>query len=167
MVERAGYSRNLGSRDKWRAGLEMSWSLYSGSQRNVVINKAQLKVNEIFYQRRQLELDIRQKVRELTEEFALLEAQHQANDAFSGYRELYMDRSRALYELEVKTDLGDAMIQISESQVRDARQTFQMALLLARLNHLLGEDDVMNWDAVTEKIEREPQLDQWRREYVQ
>ena len=25
------------------------------------------------------------------------------------YRELYLDRSRALYELEVKTDLGDAM----------------------------------------------------------
>ena len=61
-----------------------------------------------------------------------------------------MDRSRALYELEVKTDLGDAMIQISESQLRDARQRFQMTLLLAQLN-LLAAEDVMNWGALAVK----------------
>ncbi len=158
VAERGGYSRDLGSHDKWRAGLEIFWPLYNGGQRDVAIDKAQLKVNEVLYQRRQLELDIRQKVRELAEKFVLLEARRQASDVFSGYRELYMDRSRALYELEMKTDLGDAMTQISESQLRDARQTFQMALLLAQLNHLIGEDDVMNWGAVTEKTENQPQV---------
>ncbi len=158
VIERSAYSRDLGSYDKWRAALEMSWPLYSGGQKDVAANRAYLKVNETLYRRHQLELDMRQKLWELAEEFALLEARRQANDVFSDYRELYMDRSRALYELEVKTDLGDAMTQISESQLRDARQTFQMALLLAQLNHLLGEDDVMNWEAVTEKVKNQPQV---------
>lgn len=159
VVERSAYSRDLGSHDKWRAALEMSWPLYSGGREGVVVNKAQLKVNETLYRRRQLELDMRGKLWELAEEFTLLEARRQASDVFSDYRELYMDRSRALYELEVKTDLGDAMTQISESQLRDARQTFQMALLLAQLNYLIGEDDVMNWESVTEvteKVENQP-----------
>ena len=157
IVERSEYSRDLGSHDKWRAGLEVSWPLYSGGRQEVAIDKAQLKVNKILYQRQQLELDIRQKARELAEKFALLNARRQASDVFSDYRELYMDRSRALYELEVRTDLGDAMTQVSESQLRDAEQTFEMALVLAQLNHLIGEDDVMNWDAVTQKTETPPQ----------
>lgn len=167
VIERSEYSRELGSHDKWRAGLQMTWPLFSGGQSDVAISKAQLKVNQILYQRRQLELDIRQKIGEMMEEFVLLEAQRQASDVFSSYRELYMDRSRVLYELEVKTDLGDAMIQISESQLRDVRQTFQMTLLLAQLNHLIGEEDSMNWGAVTEKTDTRPQAGQQAREYVQ
>lgn len=156
VIERSEYSRDLGSHDKWQAGLQMTWPLFSGGQSDAAIKKAQLKVNQILYQRRQLELEIRQKIWDMTEEFAVLEVQRQASDVFSDYRELYMDRSRGLYELEVKTDLGDAQIQISESQLRDARQTFQMALLLAQLNHLVGEEDSMNWAAVSEKIEDRP-----------
>ena len=167
VLERGEYSRELGSHDKWRAGLQMTWPLYSGGQSDTAADKAQIKVNQILYQRRQIELDIRQKIWDMTEEFALLKVQRQASDVFSSYRELYMDRSRALYDLEVKTDLGDAMIQISESHLRDARQTFQMALLLAQLNHLIGEDDAMNWGAVTEKTERQPQAGQSVRGYVQ
>ncbi|MXY14280.1 MAG: TolC family protein [Proteobacteria bacterium] len=167
VVERSEYSRDLGSHDKWRAGLQMTWPLFSGGQSDVATSKAQLKVNQILYQRRQLELDIRQKIWDMVEEFVLLEAQRRASDVFSSYRELYMDRSRALYELEVKTDLGDAMIQISESQLRDVRQTFQMTLLLAQLNHLIGEEDSMNWSAVTEKIDIQPQAVQQAREHVQ
>lgn len=157
VIERSEYSRELGSHDKWRAGLQMTWPLFSGGQSDAAIKKAQLKVNQILYQRRQLELEIRQRIWGMTEEFAVLEARRQASDVFSDYRELYMDRSRTLYELEVKTDLGDAQIQISESQLRDARQTFQMALLLAQLSHLVGEEHSMNWAAVTEKTEGHPQ----------
>ena len=41
------------------------------------------------------------------------------------YRELYLDRSRALYELEVKTDLGDAMTEMSAVELDQARAEFE------------------------------------------
>ena len=89
----------------------------------------------------------------MAEQFRVLNARYEASQAFADYRELYMDRSRALYELEVKTDLGDAMIQISASHLRSARQQFELSLLLAQINFLAGEP-IMKWDALTNKIAR-------------
>lgn len=154
-VERASYSRSLNSNDRWRAGIEFSIPIYDGGQRDVAIRKAQIHINELIYKRKQYELELRAQVRELYEQFNVLNAERQASDVFSDYRGLYMDRSRALYEMEVRTDLGDAMIQISASQLRDARQRFQMALLLAQINLLAGKD-VMDWDAFARKKSEQP-----------
>jgi outer membrane protein TolC len=54
------------------------------------------------------------------------------------YRELYLDRSRALYELEVKTDLGDAMTEISAVRLDVARAEFEWMVTQARLKALAG-----------------------------
>ena len=156
IVEHGDYSRNLGSHDTWRAGIEMSWSPYDGGRQEHAATQARLRVDETIYRRREMELALRHQVRQLSEAFALLTAQRQAADVFAEYRELYMDRSRSLYEMEVRADLGDAMIQVSESLLRDARQQFDMALTLAQLNLLAAETDVMNWDALTEKVETQP-----------
>jgi outer membrane protein TolC len=150
VLERAEQSRTTASDDKWRIGMEMAVPLYDGGVTDAAVKRANLDLNKLMYQRQQYELQLRAEVRELTERFRVLKATRDASLAFTDYRELYMDRSRALYDLEVKTDLGDAMIQISEAHVRDAQQKFEMALLLAQLNLLAGEP-VMNWDALTIK----------------
>ncbi|HOP15648.1 MAG: TolC family protein [Chromatiaceae bacterium] len=54
------------------------------------------------------------------------------------YRELYLDRSRALYELEVKTDLGDAMTEISAVRLDMAQAEFDWMMTQARLKALAG-----------------------------
>ena len=54
------------------------------------------------------------------------------------HRDLYLDRSRAIYEMEVKTDLGDAMVRLSEAQLADARNRFARALAWERLKVLTG-----------------------------
>ena len=54
------------------------------------------------------------------------------------YRDLYLDRSRALYELEVRTDLGDAMSQISDVRLRRARIMFDWAMNEAKLRAMTG-----------------------------
>jgi len=148
LLERAEQSRETSTADKWRVGVEMSMPLYDGGYSRAAVNRAQLDVNKLVYKRYQHELDLRSQVREIAEKFRVLGAERDANLAFTDYRELYMDRSRALYDLEVKTDLGDAMIQISEAHLRDARQRFEMALLIAQLNLLAGEP-IMQWDALT------------------
>ncbi|MEF3193885.1 MAG: transporter, partial [Halothiobacillaceae bacterium] len=54
------------------------------------------------------------------------------------YRELYLDRSRALYEMEVSTDLGDSMVQMSDARLRSMRTLFALSLAWAELDALLG-----------------------------
>ena len=56
----------------------------------------------------------------------------------SDYRELYLDRSRALYELEVKTDLGDAMTEITAVMLDTARAEFDWIMTKAELDALAG-----------------------------
>jgi outer membrane protein TolC len=150
MLERAEQTRTTATDDDWRVGMEMSVPLYDGGTTDAAVKKAHLDLNLLMYQRQQYELQLRAEVRQIAEQFRILKASRDASVAFNDYRELYMDRSRALYDLEVKTDLGDAMIQISEAHVRDAQQRFEMALLLAQLNLLAGEP-VMDWDAFTTK----------------
>jgi len=148
LLERAEQSRDFSSADEWRVGVEMSMPLYDGGLSQAAVRRAQLDVSKLIYQRHEYKLELRSQVRELAERFRVLNAERDANLAFIDYRELYMDRSRALYELEVKTDLGDSMIQISEAHLRDARQQFEMALLIAQLNLLAGEP-IIKWDALT------------------
>ena len=59
-------------------------------------------------------------------------------NALGDYRELYLDRSRALYELEVRTDLGDAMVQTSAVRLQRAEVVFDWLLAQARLAALAG-----------------------------
>ena len=54
------------------------------------------------------------------------------------YRELYLARSRALYELEVKTDLGDAMTEITTVHFDRARAEFEWTMTQAELAALRG-----------------------------
>lgn len=56
------------------------------------------------------------------------------------YRELYLDRSRALYEMEVKADLGDAMVRVSEAERNLRKIQFDITLGWARLETLVGQD---------------------------
>ena len=50
-----------------------------------------------------------------------------------------LDRSRALYQLEVKTDFGDAMIRSHEAHLDQMKNKFAIALTWARLEALLGK----------------------------
>lgn len=148
LLERAEQSRITSTDDKWRVGVEWSMPLFDGGVTDAAVRRANVDLNKQIFERRQYELELRSQVRQLVEQFRILNATYDSNQVFTDYRELYMDRSRALYDLEVKTDLGDAMIEISESHLRNARQQFQMALVLAQLNLLAGVP-VTNWAALT------------------
>jgi len=55
------------------------------------------------------------------------------------YRDLNLDRSRALYEMEVSTDLGDSMVQITEAEYLSAQADYKMAEAWTRLDILTGQ----------------------------
>ena len=56
------------------------------------------------------------------------------------YRDHYLDRSRAEYELEFKTDLGDSMVLYTRSNSQRLRAIYAFELAYQRLVALVGED---------------------------
>ncbi len=67
-----------------------------------------------------------------------LKRQFDDPDLTIDYRDLYLDRSRALYELEVTSDLGDAMVKLSDAQLFKAQTVFELAINRAKLDALVG-----------------------------
>ena len=68
----------------------------------------------------------------------LLEAQRRENSVEIDYRDLYLDRSRTLYELEVKADLGDAMTSQTTARLAQMETDYQLLMSWAVLDALQG-----------------------------
>jgi len=81
---------------------------------------------------------VHQSVLEAWLELESLAAAREEAEAFTEYRDLYLDLNRTLYEQEVQSDLGDAMVQISEARIRNAQSELAMAAAWARLDLLTG-----------------------------
>jgi outer membrane protein TolC len=144
-AELAQYSREIGSADRWRAGVTLDIPLYQGgavaskrARQRAVVQRTQAE-----YEVRKRELD--QALLELSLELETLYTEREERDSINTYRELYLDRARAIYDLEVKTDLGDAMVELTEAQLEAARTEFKIALGWARLEALTGQ----SWEQVT------------------
>lgn len=85
-----------------------------------------------------LELDLRQAVLELWLSYTTLRARRDADVTREDFRDLSLERSRTLYELEAKADLGDAMTQQTAARLARVETNHRIFLLLATLNALRG-----------------------------
>nr|WP_148211448.1 TolC family protein [Thioalkalivibrio sulfidiphilus] len=140
-AEAAHYERVLGGRDDFAAGLVLDIPLYSGGRVDAGVAREQANLYDVQARLRQHELDLRQAVLETWLEIQRLRTQRDHARATADYRDLYLDRSRALYELEVATDLGDAMTQQSAAMLFTAQTEFELALAWERLALLTGQPD--------------------------
>jgi outer membrane protein TolC len=138
-AEAAHYERVLGSRDPLAAGLVLDIPLYNGRRVDASLAREQANLYDTQARIRQHELDLRQAVLETWLEIQRLNTQREQARVKADYRELYLDRSRALYELEVQTDLGDAMTEQSDAVLFTARTEFELALAWERLALLTGQ----------------------------
>ena len=133
------YSRERSSYDELQIGLVMRMPLFEGKRTSTEINKAMSKVYEIKNDIELLKTEIETNVLSLWLEFDALKGKLLQMNTQTDFRELYLDRSRAIYELEVKTDLGDAMARVSEAE-RDLLDTrYAMKLVLTQLEIEVGK----------------------------
>ena len=139
-VEAYSYERELGSSDKWRAGVTLEVPLWTGGSSDAKIAKARAGLHHDRARLRELEISINQAVLETWLELDALRIRLQEMETAADYRELYLDRSRALYEMEVKADLGDAMVKVSEAERNLRKIQFDISLAWARLEVLVGQD---------------------------
>ena len=55
------------------------------------------------------------------------------------YRDMALDRSRTEYQLEFKADLGDAMVDYSNSRMKAYQARFALEMAWIKLEKLLGK----------------------------
>lgn len=137
-------SRVTSSKDRWRASLLLELPLLDGgvNSQQVAAAREALRIARARYelQKRQLSEEINQQHLQLK----VLDAQWQADQIAAEYREIELERNRALYEQEQQSNLGDALVGVSKSHLRSAQSRFEAILTRARLDWLVGKEIVIN-----------------------
>ena len=143
-LEAGNYSREREQTryGEWRAELSIQVPLYDGNRTDAGVAREKARLFETRSRLTRAEVNVRQQVLELWLRLDTLRAEREQRQTEKSYRELYLDRSRALYELEVKADLGDSMVRYTEAERNMVESDFEMALTWARLNALLGQLDL-------------------------
>jgi len=131
--------RDVSSRNPLEAELRLEIPLYEGERIDAGVAKARARLDRLGAELRQLEYSLRQQLLEVWLDIQTLLAQREQVQTFTEYRDLNFDRAQAEYELELKTDFGDALVGQSESALLAARTEFQLALDWAHLTALTGE----------------------------
>ena len=133
------WNRNLGGRDEWAAGLVLKIPLFTGGRTDALAHRRRAEIDRLQADLDAASLRIRQQVLEAWIAVDVARARLQESRALLDYRDLYLDRSRTLYELEVRTDLGDAMTRWSEARLAQAKAEHELTMAFARLDALTGE----------------------------
>jgi len=137
-LQAAAYNRKFSNNNPFAAALVYEVPLLTGG----TIDAEAARLRALAREKQALaaaeELAIRQAVLELWLELQSLRARADELEVRAKFRDLYLDRSRALYELEVTSDLGDAMAESSAVRLQTAENRFATALAWARLDALTG-----------------------------
>ena len=137
-LEAYNYERETGSSDKWRANITLDVPLWSGDRVDAAVAKAKVAVYKIDAQIKLQTLFVQQQVLELVLGLETLKIKHDEVSAAMEFTELSLDKNRALYELEVKSDLGDSMVKFSAAERKVAKTNFDIALAWAQIDALSG-----------------------------
>lgn len=136
----ADYSRAATTRDRASAGLVINWPLYQGQRVDARIALEQAQRDRLRARVAQIRLDLSEQLLDTLNEIEWLRtAARPAAATQAAYRDLALERARAEYEMELKTNLGFAMADTQAAAIRRQQVEFRLALALERLQALVGE----------------------------
>jgi outer membrane protein TolC len=138
-LELSTYEREARTRDDWRAGLYIEVPLYSGSSK-ARVSQASALYQQAIAQQQQLQSQLRIEVLKLWQQLQQLQLEIHGRKIELDYRDHELDRSRAEYELEFQTNLGNSMALYSRSNSDRLRALYAFELAYQRLGALVGED---------------------------
>lgn len=138
-VTGGSYSRESTTRDDVNAGLVFNIPLYQGRRVDARIARELAQKERSAAELEKLRLDLKDAVLATLQEIEWLRGSADvAADRQIEYRDWALERARAEYELELKTNLGTSMAETQVAQLRRKRVEYQLALALARLEALSG-----------------------------
>ncbi len=135
-VEANALEREIGSRNEVVAGLTLRVPLYQGGQDDAAIARAAAVLRDRETRLQEAELSTRRRVLRLVQALDSLRIRRETARIREDYHGLAVDRARALFELEVRTNLGKTMVGLTEAQWRLAQTEFDSALAWAHLDAL-------------------------------
>ena len=139
IIEGKKWQQPIGTRDEATVAIELRVPLYAGSEKRVTQQRNRIAVEQSYANLTSIEFDLRETTLQLWLELNELSTSSVAADVATEYRDYYLDRSRTLYELEVKSDLGDAQAKLLGA-LRDKSQVdFQTVLVWTQLDLLMGK----------------------------
>ena len=133
------YSRETSTRDDWRAGIYFDIPLYSASS-DARVDRATAGYREALARQTAARRSLRLEVLELWQELNQLRIGIEGLEVAREYRDRYLDRSRAEYLLEFRTDLGDSQIEYARTNAERLRTIYAFEVAWRRLALLVGED---------------------------
>ena len=132
------------NRDRFRANLKFVLPLFgSTGTKDVRLAEAHNVLFRLQSELTSAEYVLRDRVLELLHGLEVNRAQEVAAATHEEYRGYYQDHSRALYELELRSDLGNAQAKAAAAMLESTRVRFQRALLWTELDGLLGRPSVL------------------------
>lgn len=135
----ADYQRLTGSSHPFTVGLVLEAPLYSGGKSQADEKQARSLLLEQEAKLNLAKLEIREQALEVLLELEQYKTDIDAALVSEDYIELYLDRSRALYELEVASDLGDALSRSSDVIYQKLKARLGFALAQMKLAALQGQ----------------------------
>ena len=127
-LEAAEYRKQFGSRDPFTAILGLNIPLYQGSRVDADLATEEARLQQLKSDSLAADYQIQQALLEQLQTIEVLQQQIKQAEIRQDYRDLYLDRSRARYDLEIKSDLGDAMVQQTAARLFSRKIAFQLAL---------------------------------------
>ena len=138
-VVSGGYSRESTTRDDVSAGLVFNIPLYQGGRVDARVARELAQKERVAAELEKLKLDLAETLLTTLQEIEWLRGSSRpAADKQIEYRDWALERSRAEYELELKTNLGTSMAETQLAQLRRKQVDYRLALALARLEALSG-----------------------------
>jgi outer membrane protein TolC len=132
------YSRLTPNRDDVRARLNLVIPLNEHGDQRAETAETKAEWLQASADVMQLETNLRNQVADLWQRLLKLRIEQQELDVALNRVELELDRARGEYELEIKTHLGDAMVNTSRVRYERAENNYEQALAWMKLYLLIG-----------------------------
>jgi outer membrane protein TolC len=135
----AGYSRESTTRDDFSAGIVFLIPLYQGGRVDARIARELAQKERSVAEVEKFKLELADSLLDTLQEIEwLVGSGRPAADKQNEYRDWALERARAEYELELKTNLGTNMAETQLAKLRRKQVEYRLALAWARLEALSG-----------------------------
>ena len=125
--------------NRWEARVTLKVPLYDKEKNVNEIQKVQIEKNRLQISIDKYKAELAQKIDEIASKLAYQKRLEKAYKTQFDYRNLYLERSRTEYDLNRKSDLGDAMVQLSKAEYELEKNRYEFVITYETLNLIVGE----------------------------
>ena len=124
----------------WRVGLNLTMPLGDSSAQKKKIAQLLVKIKQKKLSIEQYKHVLNQEALALFLKLKTLKQTHKALVTELDYRDLYLELARANYEMQIKSDIGYAMTNLTDTEWKLAKNEFDYVVTLTKLKQLAGEN---------------------------